>query len=394
MKKYINAVVKIFICILVSLNLTSCWSAHELNKLAIVLGMGIDKGKEDGYPVEMTVQLANVSDIKSSSKGKDAGTSNTGYLNLKEKGKSISDTAKAFNRKLNRNLFFSHNQVVIFGKDFAEEGIENYMDFFLRYRETRLLTWILVSKQPASEILNVKPELESTPGRNIGELIKNQQQVSQIPAVNLKDFSSKLMSKATAPTAPIVEISNDNNRKIAYLSETAVFRKGKMVGSLNEKETRGLLWCTNKMKDGIVSINASNKEINDKVNIITTHASGKIIPQVKEGVLSIQIKIKQEGDLQEQLSSEDLSNPKAFSILEKREEATIKKEIVLALKKSRRLNADIFGFGDAIYQHYPDQWNKIEKNWGETFQNVPVSINVDAKLRRTGRITKPIMSKD
>ncbi|OAA92883.1 Ger(x)C family spore germination protein [Clostridium coskatii] len=394
MKKYINAVIKIVICILVALNLTSCWSAHELNKLAIVIGMGIDKGKEDGYPVEMTVQLANVSGIKSSSKGNDGGSSNTGYLNLKEKGKSISDAAKAFNRKLNRSLFFSHNQVVIFGKDSAEEGIEKYMDFFLRYRETRLLTWILVSKQPASEILNVKPELEATPGRNIGELIKNQQQVSQIPAVDLKDFSSKLMSKTTAPTAPIVEISNDNNRKIAYLSETAVFKKGTMVGSLNEKETRGLLWCTNKMKNGIVSISTSNKDINDKVNIVTTHATGKIIPQVKDGGLSIQIKIKQEGDLQEQLSSEDLSNPKAFSILEKREEDTIKKEIMLALKKSRRLNADIFGFGDTIYQHYPGQWNKIQKNWEETFQNIPVSINVDAKLRRTGRITKPIMSKD
>ena len=224
MKKYINAVIKIVICILVSLNLTSCWSAHELNKLAIVIGMGIDKGKEDGYPVEMTVQIANVSGIKSSSKGKDAGANNAGYLNLKEKGKSISDTAKAFNRKLNRNLFFSHNQVVIFGKDFAEKGIENYMDFFLRYRETRLLTWILVSKQPASEILNVKPELEATPGKNIGELIKNQQQVSQIPAVNLKDFSSKLMSKTTAPTAPIVEFTEvDISVFIIILTITCIY---------------------------------------------------------------------------------------------------------------------------------------------------------------------------
>ncbi|ADK14712.1 MULTISPECIES: Ger(x)C family spore germination protein [Clostridium] len=394
MKKYINLAIKIVVCILVALNLTSCFGSHELNKLAIVVGVGLDKGKQDDYPIEMTVQVANASGIKDMSKSKDNESRNTGYLNLREKGKSISDATKAFNRKLNRHLFFSHNQVVIFGKDMAGEGIEKYMDFFLRYRETRILTWILISKQPASEILNAKPELEATPGRNIGELIKNQQEVSQVPAVNLKDFSSKLISKTTSPIAPIVEISNDNNKKIVYLSKTAVFKKGKMVGSLNEKESRGLLWCTNKMKDGIVSVDTSNKDSNSKVSIATTHTSSKIIPQIKDGKVSIQIKIKQEGDLQEQLSSEDLSNSKSFSILEKREEDTIKKEIMLALKKSKKLNADIFGFGDAIYQHYPKQWSKIEKNWEETFQNIPVNINVNAKIRRTGRITKSIMSRD
>ncbi|WP_411681129.1 Ger(x)C family spore germination protein [Clostridium thailandense] len=392
MKKYINIGVKIIICILVFSSLTSCRGSHELNKLAIVMGVGIDKGKEKEYPVEVTVQLADVSGIKSSSKDKQSGVGNTSYLNLQESGESISESSKAFSRKLNRRLFFSHNQVLILGKDIAEGGIEKHMDFFLRYRETRLLTWILVSKGSASDILNIRPELESTPGRNIGELIKNEQEISQIPSVDLKDFASKLMSKTTAPIAPIIEVSNDNDKKVAYLSETAVFKKDRMIGTLNKIETHGLLWGINKVKDGITVL--STEDGKDKINISTTHAKSRIIPKIKDNELSIKIEIKQEGDLQEQTSSEDLANPKAFVILQKSEEEAIKKEVMAALKKSKELKADIFGFGDIVYEHYPKQWKSMEKNWEQILQNISVDVSVDSKLRRTGRITKPIMFKE
>lgn len=392
MKKYINIGLKIIICILLASNLASCQSAHELNKLGIVMGVGIDKGIKT-EPVELTLQLVNVSGGKTPSQRSNGGggASNTSYLNLKEKGKSISEAAKAFSRKLNRRLFFSHNQVIILGKSVAEEGIEKYMDFFLRYRETRLLTWVLVSKGPTHEIFNINPELESSAGMNIGELVRNEREVSQIPTVDLKDFASKLISKTTAPVAPMIEVSKDENKKIAYLSETAVFKKDKMVGTLGKKETRGLLWGTNKVKDGVIVLGT---EDDNKVNIITTRATSKITPEVKDNEPSIKIEIKQEGDLQEQTSSEDLANPKAFAKLEKAEGEAIKEEVIAALQKARELNADIFGFGDIIYQYYPKQWTKMEKDWDQIFKNMNVDVSVDAKLRRTGRITKPIMSKE
>lgn len=391
MKKYINKVVKIIICICLVLSLTSCWSAHELNKLAIVMGVGIDKAKEIDE-VQMTVQVAKVLEMKAFSKNTSMSGADKGYLNLQEKAKSISDAVKAFNRKLNRQLFFSHNQVIILGKDIAEAGIEKYMDFFLRYRETRLLVWVLVSNGTASEILDIKPELETTPGRNIGELIKNEKDISQIPAVDLRDFASRLMSKTTSPIAPIIEVSKEDNKKIAYLSETAVFKKDKMVGTLNKTETRGLLWSINKVKNGVIVVNTEDSK--DKVNLEITGSTAKIIPQIKDDQISIKIDIKEKGDLSEQTSSEDLANPKAFGILQKAEEDVIKKEVMSALKKARELNADIFGFGDAIYQHYPKQWANMERDWDEIFRNIHVDVNVEAKLRRTGRITKPIMFKD
>lgn len=390
MKKKINNRLKVIICILLSLCLTSCWSARELNKIAIVMAVGVDKGNKTN-PVKMTVQIANVLGAQASPNGGQGGAGNTGYLNLTENGKSISQITREMGRKLSRKLFFSHNQVIIFGKDAAEAGIENYLDFFMRYRETRLLVWVLVSKGPTNEILSVQPKLENNLGRNIGELVKTDQFRSQIPSVNLKDFASNLMSKSTAPIAPMIEVVTDNNKQVVRLSGTAVFKKDKMVGILDKKETRGLLWCINKVNDGSIVLKTNNN--NDTITIATTHASGKITPKIKNNELSMKIDIKQEGDLEEQTTTKDLSNPKEFATMEKSIEDIIKDEVMIALNKSRELNVDMFGFGDIVYRHYPKQWSKMEKDWDQIFKDIQVEVNVDSKLRRTGRITKPILFK-
>ncbi|MFL0252682.1 Ger(x)C family spore germination protein [Clostridium neuense] len=391
MKKYMSLVMKIVICILMALNLTACRSARELNKIAIVMGVGVDKGKQPDE-VETTVQIAKVAGSKGMSKSGGSPGGGVDYLNLKETGQSISEAVKAFNRKLNRQLFFSHNQIVVFGDGAAANGIERYMDFFLRHRETRLLVWILVAKGPASEILNMEPAIESTPAISIGELVKNEQNVSQIPAVTLKDFAARLMSKTTAPVAPMVQRSKKDDKGLLYLSETAVFKKDKMIGTLNKQETRGLLWGIDKVRNGVVVVSMENGREN--VNVLTTHANSKIKAKIKAGIPYITIEIKQEGDLQEQTSSKDLSDPKAFASIERLEAEVIRKEVLAALRKSQELNADIFGFGDIIYKHYPNEWNKLEGEWNKVFKNIHVDVSVDARLRRTGRITKPIMSKE
>lgn len=391
MKKCKASISVMIICVLFSLNLTSCRSSNELNKLAIVMGAGIDKAK-DKDKVQVTIQIANVMKMKSSSgkSGLEAGENS--YLNFSDEGSTIIDAINQISHKLNRVLFFPHNQVIIFSKDIAEEGLQKYIDFFLRNRETRLLQWVLVSDEKASEILSTKPEFESTTGRSIGELIKNEKLISQVPAVNLMEFSQKLMSKTTAPVLPLIEITKEKNRTVPHLSKSVVFNKDKLAGSFNDMETKGYLWGAGKMKENIVTVNL--KDNKDKVSLQVRKSKSKIVPKINDGEVKMIIKIETEGDLGEQTSTEDQANPNAFKELEKAEEDSIKKEVMSALSKAKELKSDIFGFGDIIYMHYPKEWSSLENSWDETFQNIKVDVNVKAKVKRTGRITKPIMSKE
>lgn len=389
MKKY----VKVIILIIISLSLTSCWDARELNKLAIVMGVGIDKSDKFNN-VQTTVQIAKVLGIKSSSEGMgvEMTNQNNKFLNLKGEGNTIFETIKSINRELNRTLFFPHNQIIIFGKNAAEEGVDKYIDFFMRNRETRLSEWVIVSDGTAAEILKSNPNIESTTGRNIGELIRNQKNISEVPNVDLKEFSQKLMSKTTAPVAPIIKVLRNEDHSTLYLTGTAVFNEAKMVGILNNMETRGLLWGTGKMNGEVNVINMPDNS--GKLSVEIKNVKTKIVSKIKGNEIYIDMKINERGDLSENTSSEDESNPKNIRKFEKIQEELIKKEVMSTVEKGRKVGADIFGFGDTIYMYHPKEWNKIQNNWQESFRSIKVNVDVKASIKRSGRITKSIMSKE
>ncbi|MBU3198489.1 Ger(x)C family spore germination protein [Clostridium estertheticum] len=386
MKKTAYLFFKIMIVSLMALNLTGCWDNIELDKIAIVMGIGIDKSPQIG-DVDMTVQVANTKASKSSSV--DIGSKMTGdYFNLENTGDTIFNIVKSFSKRSNRKLFFSQNQVIILSRGIAEEGLERCIDFFYRDPKTRDLVWILICDKTANEILNIKSDFESIPSRSINELVKQQQYNSEVPMVDLHKFVSRLMSKTTAPIAPLIKVSMQDNKKIAYVSGTAVFRKDKMVGEMNKAETRGVLWVIGEEKKGIIVITDPGRD--NKVSLEVTRASSRIIPEINDGKLSMKIMIKEEGNIGEQTDSNDIANPEILEKLENRKAFVIKNEVMLAFKKAQSLDADVFGFGEATYQKYPKEWKNMKENWDEIFKKINIDVVVDAKLRRTGRIIKPI----
>lgn len=390
MKKPACSFIKVGIAFFMAMSLTGCWDKMELNNIAIIMGIGIDKAKASN-DIAITAQVANAAEMKGYATGSTGPKKEKAYFNIESTGATMYSAIKNFSKKSSRKLFFSQNQIIVIGKEIAEEGLGKYIDFFTRDGETRLLVWVLISDKSANEVLNVDSDFESIPARSIKELILQQQYNSEAPMVDLQKFSGKLMSKTTDPILPIIRISMEGNKRLFSLSGAGVLKKDKLIGEMNRLETRGLLWATGQVKKGNIVIN--DPESKDKVSLKITRASGKIVPVIKDGEIRMKIIIKEEGNLGDQSSTNDLSNPKAIESLEKEKAYTIKSEVMLALNKAKALDADVFGFGEAIYKKYPDKWKTMEENWEETFKNIAVDVVVEAKIRRTGRITKPILTK-
>jgi len=63
----------------------------------------------------------------------------------------------------------------------------------------------------------------------------------------------------------------------------------------------------------------------------------------------------------------------------------------MALKKTQQeYSSDIFGFGVEVHKYHPQYWKKVKKNWDDIFSTLPVELQVDAKIRRTGLVNNPI----
>ena len=53
-------------------------------------------------------------------------------------------------------------------------------------------------------------------------------------------------------------------------------------------------------------------------------------------------------------------------------------------KAQRQYRSDIFGFGEVIHREDAKYWKKIQGEWDEVFPHVPVVVEVDLQIRRTG----------
>ncbi|MDD4145987.1 MAG: Ger(x)C family spore germination protein, partial [Clostridia bacterium] len=178
---------------------TGCWDRRELDSLGIVLGTGIDKGKEDPTQVQITVQIVKPGEIKGpSGGGNGGGGKGKPYLNVMNSGEAVFDTIREFTHVVNRRLYFSHNQILIIGQEAAEAGVGKYLDLFFRDPEPRLNTWVIVARGKADEALETNAELEQVPALNIAQLIEARAATSEASAVDLHDFMTCLMSKTTA----------------------------------------------------------------------------------------------------------------------------------------------------------------------------------------------------
>lgn len=372
-----------------------CWSRMELDKRAIVAGYGADKAKEEGK-INVTVQVVKPAGIKSSPR--DGGVSQQAVAIYKSTGYTFYDAIHNLSMVVGRKLFLTETKILVVGDDLAREGIGSVIDFYDRNREASTLDALLVAKGEANEVLETEFGTERVWAYGISHMVKAMKEHGKAPEIEIRDFLKAVESKTTAPVATAVQVVRKEKGegkaegdttvlpKDIKISGTAVFHHYKLAGWLNEKETRGLLWVTGEIKGGIIVAPAPGGE-GKPVAFEIVRASGEIKPEVKDGNLTITVEVREEGDLgEEQPDSVDISSPDVWRQLEDREKEAIEEEIRAAVVKAQELNADIFGFGEAVHRKHPREWKQFEDNWAEIFPTLTVNLAVEAKLRHPGKV--------
>ncbi len=382
MKYKIKAIFLAVIIILTSVVQTGCWNRRELNTIAIVMGVGIDKGKENNE-IEMTAQIVDTSNTKS---GSGESGNSSAYINISGRGKSVISIFRNFTHEISRKPYISHNQMIIFGNDYAKEGINSSIDFFMRAREARLTVNVFVAKNDAKDIFEADPNLATIPVSDVANRVQVQKETSTTAVLTVMDLMICLDSKTRCAVAPIVDLKDSEDKKIAIISGGAVFKGDKVVGELDKTETRGYLWITDKVKSGIIDIDVENEQM--AIEIVNSET--KTSPKINEdGTVSVTIKIKESGNISSFTGKENLAAVDKLTDVENITAEYIKAEVKSAIDKAIELNADIFGIGDMLYKQSPKKWKDLENNWDETFKNIDYTIEVDSTITSAGRLSRP-----
>ncbi|NLY74867.1 MAG: Ger(x)C family spore germination protein [Firmicutes bacterium] len=366
-----------------------CWNYRELDQLGIVSGVGFDLAPETGK-ILLTIQVIKPGEAKAgggggSSGGEESGSQTRSVVVVESTGATVFDAVREAVTKFSRKLFWPHNQVLIIGKEAAEQGVRRFMDFEIRDAEPRPTAWVMVTPGKAGDLLKAPGKMEKIPAMEIAEMLRAQSVTSKAGSFMVHDFVLRLLSKTAAPVATQIRLNEKNE---VQLGGTAVFIGEKLTGFIGKRETRGLLWVLGKVKSGIVTVKDPDNK--GKVSLEVIRSSSKIKTEVKGDSVRIKVTVSVRSNVGNQNGELDLSKLETLKSLARREETAIRNEIKAALDKARELKADIFGFGEAVRRDHPKAWKRLEPRWDEIFTELQVDLTVKANINQVGLIIKPI----
>ncbi|QOR36258.1 Ger(x)C family spore germination protein [Clostridium sp. 'deep sea'] len=385
--------------------LSGCWDSQELSQRALVEGIGVDI---EGDKFKVTCQIVPSEAAKAVLGGTTGGDPNL-IWDITTKGKTVADALLETKVITGRDPSFSHTRVLMFSKNAAERGIREALDYFKRNEEIRRRAWIIIADDKIEDILKTQNKLNVIPSTGISVIMETSSAHTDVAAIDLHCFSKKAACSSSCAFAPLVSLRetigrsdeeevksgsskkdsggySEESSKLVDFHETAIFDDFKMIGVLNKKETRGLLLLQNRIKVTAVDIpSPRNPSLLLNVNVSTIKTSIK--PQLNNGNLIIDIKVKSRGYINEKHDFNlDISKPEIMSKIGKQLDKTLKEELTMALKKAQSVKADIFDFGDFIYKKHPKHWELIKDNWPQEFQNIDFKIEVNSQINWTGRI--------
>jgi len=387
----------ILILIFVIALFTGCWDWEELNNVTIVSGIGLDQAEEPGK-ILLTAQVIRPAALSGGggdnggTRGGRGGSDETQAVRvLNATGETVFQTIRKLSTQASNRLLLSHLQVIVVSREAAEQGIYHYIDFFARDPEPRPDIRVLVAEKEAGEIMRHPSGVKSIPALSLNHAVQTAELDALAPDITLQEANIRLASETTELIAPIAKIyqektiDGEKETRVA-IAGTAVFRGDKMVGTLNQKESRGLLWILGEVKTGIIVTELAE----GKQSLEIVKAQSKITPEIRNNELVVKIAVDVTSNLGDQQCSKNLSDPVRSASLEEKQTAEIKKEITGAVKKAQELKADIFGFGDEFHRKYPVLLKKFEQHWVVLFNGIKIELEIKSRIKGSGALIEPI----
>ncbi len=386
-------IILLLILITITNFLSGCWSKREIDELSIAMGIGIDK-IDNEYLI--TVQLINPSEITV-----DTSSTRTAVTIYQTRGKTIFEAFRKLTQKTPRKVYLSHIQTIVFGEEFAKNGIAKALDFFSRDHELRTDFYILVSRRfKAEDILSILTPLEKIPAKNMHTSLQmSEQSWAATYHIELDELIKILVSDGKNPVLTGITISGDVDSGTAkenierikpfttvQIDHIAVFRGDKLVGWLNEDESKGFNFINDNVESTIINIPCLDNQL---ISLEIVRSKTKLKCKVENGEPRIYIDVTAESNIGEVQCDSKILETKSIYEFEENAEKIIKDEMEVVIEKAKTIyKSDIFGFGEAIHRADPKLWKELKDGWDDKFANLPVNMNVDVKIRRLGTISE------
>ncbi|WP_055665869.1 Ger(x)C family spore germination protein [Desnuesiella massiliensis] len=389
MKKY-KKLICAFVLVTLLLNITGCTAYIEINDLPLVLGVAVDKSDNGKY-------LLTVEVFKPQQTSKEKENQVRTEI-LQVEGLTVFDGIRDLGTKLGKRGYWTHLKVFIISKDIAKEGIAPILDHFNRSAHIRKEFPVIISDdETAYNIFYVgKKKINEPVSSFINNTMKNVDKVSKYDYVKFYELMEDMSYEGKSAVLPLFSMNSMITEKKQPIYGVAVFKKDKMVGVLNENESKTLRLLRNKEKGGLLVVQWVEDNELQKVTIEVFRSKVKLEPSHNNKELNVNIKITTKAEIAEIMNYKvDVLSSNGREKLKKETEKKIITDIEkLMFKLQHSLKSDSIGIGKKFKEKYSKAWKEYEEDWPNVFEAMRFNVSVDVKLKGTASISEQLDIKE
>lgn len=383
----IRAVLMLLLC---TLFIAGCWDRKEINDIAFVIGIAIDKEGEN-YRSSLQIALPGQSGSSGSTGGGGGTSGDKSWFMLSNTAKTLRGTTLEGQKALSRKIYYAHRRTMLIGEDLARDGVASMLDLFTRYPLNRFSALPVVTKGEAYAVMDTDAPIEKFPSEMVRELCF----LNMRNPRSLKTFIDAILSDGVDPFLPVAsKVENvpkdwKDAKTNIKLDGLAVFKKDKLVGMIDKAPADALILAMGEANSPEVMVKAPRGEGDIFIKLNENNSS--LHPSVKNDKVTVTIQLYAKGVVVDNESNYGDLREKEILKLNDAIHKKIKEDIVEGVRLiQRKYHADILGIGRSIHQHLPKEWDKMKDRWDDIYPDVEVNVIPHVIIENVGVVNKPI----
>ncbi|MCP1137289.1 Ger(x)C family spore germination protein [Paenibacillus polysaccharolyticus] len=382
-----RAVISLILC--TSL-LAGCWDREEINDVAFVIGIAVDK-EGDEYRSSLQIALPGQSGASGSEGGGGGTNGDKPWFILSNTDRTLRGTTLQGQKSLSRRIYYAHRRTILIGEELAREGVAPMLDLFTRFPLNRLSAMPVVTRGEAHKVIDTDAPIEKFPSEMVRELCF----LNMRNPRSLKTFIDSILDEGVDPFLPIASVSDNvpqdwkgaiTNIKLDGL---AIFKKDKLVGMMDKAPADALILAMGEANEPEVMIKAPRGKGDMFIKLNENNSS--LLPKIVNGKVSVTIQMYAKGVLVDNESDYGDRREKEILNLNEAVHRKIKEDIEEGVRLvQKKFKADILGIGRSIHRQLPKEWDKIKDRWEVLYPDVQVSVEPHVIIENVGIVNKPI----
>ncbi|HHY75449.1 MAG TPA: Ger(x)C family spore germination protein [Firmicutes bacterium] len=417
---------------LMAIGFSGCWDSAEIEEVAIVGSLAIDKGEEG--MIVVSLEVINPGALASGTSGAIAESPIVSVM-TRDEAYSIPAAISSAQQRTPRRICTGLVNTIVVGQALALEGIGEYIDCFVRNATVRSSA-VMTTCDTGAGLLQ-RPFMFPLPSRTLAGLYSTAPLSGMTKAVTVSEFLAKLsepgiepislhtvgrktkdvevkrhgedikhtdpaivreqptdvytnLDAELPPGSPLLDPYKESSSGEFVTATTinigiAAYRGDKLVGFLDDYEARGYLWTVGKVEGGAVEIDDPGGS-GKKIALSVIRSSSSIKPVLEQGALRMEVEIHVDLETRQLPMGTVVDSGSFLDALENALNALILREARTTLNKvQKELKTDIYGFGNRVYRTNPKLWAELEPRWNEeVFPDLEVNFTVKSRIRAPG----------